>query len=64
MNPSMQSLGYGLAALLFCVGIYFLCQEIKKLSYRFLHHRNHNHGIKRKAVKTTDKRNHLRWIIF
>lgn len=29
MNPSMQSLGYGLAALLFCVGIYFLCQEIK-----------------------------------
>ena len=39
MNPSMQSLGYGLAALLFCVGIYFLCQEIKKLSYRFLHHR-------------------------
>lgn len=32
----MQSLGYGLAALLFCFAVVFLCQKVKSLAYRIL----------------------------
>ena len=38
MNEAMQSFGYGLAALLFCVVICLICQKIKKIAYWFLHH--------------------------
>ena len=33
MNEAVQSLGYGLAALLFCAVICAICQMIKKLAY-------------------------------
>ena len=36
MNEAVQSLGYGLAALLFCAVICAICQMIKKLAYWFL----------------------------
>ena len=31
MYPSMQSFGYGLAAVLFCVAMGFVCHKVKTL---------------------------------
>ena len=45
MNEAVQSLGYGLAALLFCAVICAICQMIKRLVYWFLHHEKaQSHG--------------------
>ncbi len=42
MNEAVQSLGYGLAALLFCAVICAICQMIKKLAYWFYTMRSHS----------------------
>ena len=36
MNTAMQSFGYGLAALLFCIAILGVCHKIKKAARKFL----------------------------
>ena len=36
MNTAMQSFGYGLAALLFCIAILGVCHNIKKAARKFL----------------------------
>ena len=38
VNEAVQSLGYGLVALLFCIAISVLCQKIKKIAFWFLRH--------------------------
>ena len=51
MNEAVQSLGYGLAALLFCAVICAICQMIKKLAYWFLHHdKAQSHGGHKKQL--------------
>ena len=51
MNEAVQSLGYGLAALLFCAVICAICQMIKKLAYWFLHHEKpQSHNIHKKLL--------------
>lgn len=36
MNTAMQSFGYGLAALLFCIAVLGVCHNIKKAARKFL----------------------------
>lgn len=36
MNMAMQSFGYGLAALLFCIAILGVCHNIKKAARKIL----------------------------
>ena len=36
MNMAMQSFGYGLAALLFCIAVLGVCYNIKKAARKFL----------------------------
>ncbi|UWO79036.1 hypothetical protein [Enterocloster asparagiformis] len=36
MNTAMQSFGYGLTALLFCIAILGVCHKIKKAARRLL----------------------------
>lgn len=36
MNTAMQSFGYGLAALLFCIAILGVCHKIKKAARKVL----------------------------
>ena len=36
MNTAMQSFGYGLAALLFCIAILGVCHNIKKAARKVL----------------------------
>ena len=36
MNTAMQSFGYGLAALLFCIAILSVCHKIKKAARKVL----------------------------
>ena len=36
MNTAMQSFGYGLAALLFCIAILGVCHKIKKAARKLL----------------------------
>lgn len=36
MNMAMQSFGYGLAALLFCIAILGVCHKIKKAARKIL----------------------------
>ena len=36
MNTAMQSFGYGLAALLFCIAILGVCHKIKKATRKVL----------------------------
>lgn len=36
MNTAMQSFGYGLAALLFCIAILGVCHKIKKAARKAL----------------------------
>lgn len=50
MNEAVQSLGYGLAALLFCVAVSVLCQKIKKIAYWFLRHEKSQPQGKRKKL--------------
>lgn len=51
MNKAVQSLGYGLAALLFCAVICALCQGVKKLAYWFLQHeKSQPHGGRKKLL--------------
>ena len=51
MNEAVQSLGYGLASLLFCTVICENCQMIKKLAYWFLHHEKaQSHGGHKKQL--------------
>jgi len=35
MNTPMQSFGYGLAALLFCISVLGVCHKIKKAARKF-----------------------------
>ena len=36
MNTAMQAVGYGLAALLFCIAIFSVCHKIKKATRKVL----------------------------
>lgn len=36
MNTAMQSFGYGLVALLFCIAIFSVCHKIKKAARKVL----------------------------
>lgn len=36
MNTAMQSFGYGLVALLFCIAIFSVCHNIKKTARKVL----------------------------
>ena len=38
MNTAMHSLGYGLAALLFCIAVLGVCHKIKRIARNFLRH--------------------------
>lgn len=42
MNTAMQSFGYGLAALLFCITVLGVCHKIKKAARKLLK-RQHPH---------------------
>lgn len=45
MNAVMQSFGYGLAALLFCIAVLGVCQKIKAAARRLLRDRQHKDDL-------------------
>ena len=49
MNMAMQSFGYGLAALLFCIAILGVCHNIKKTARKVLKASSHIRAIYRKS---------------